>query len=131
MSFSYPEEIGEKHVPIKTGVIEGPVEYLHTLKLYNSNKINEIIRLRYFKEDPAIIENTYLPLHLFPDILNTNLEKSIYDTMIDIYKVNIDKHKVYVEPLLLNDDEDDLLKNDSGETTVKTCNIDNTIEKLP
>jgi len=131
MSFSYPEEIGEKHVPIKTGIIEGPLEYLHTLKLYNTNKINEIIRLRYFKEDPAIIENTYLPLHIFPDILNTNLEKSLYDTMIDIYKVNINKHKVYVEPILLNDYEANLLKTNPGEPALKTTKICETLNEVP
>src|SRR5690625_6661225 len=40
-TFSYPEELGTKHTLINSSIIEGPSEYLHTLKLNNSKEIYE------------------------------------------------------------------------------------------
>ncbi|CEI80871.1 HTH-type transcriptional repressor YvoA [Oceanobacillus oncorhynchi] len=131
MTFSYPDELGKKHIPISAKVIEGPLEYLHIFKLYNSKKINETIRLRYFKEDPAIIERTYLPYYLFPDILNKDMEKPIYDTVIDDYKINIIRHKVYIEPILLDEYDANLLGVDSGQPALKTTKICETSNNLP
>lgn len=131
MTFSYPDELGKKHIPVSTDVIEGPLEYLHILKLYNSKKINEIIRLRYFKEDPAVIERTYLPFYLFPDILNKDMTKPIYDTIIDDYKINIVHHKVYIEPILLGEYDADLLGVHSGQPALKTTKICETSNNLP
>ena len=131
MTFSYPEELGKKHVPISTGVIEGPLEYLHIFKLYNSKKINEIIRLRYFKEDPAVIERTYLPFYLFPDILDKDMTKPIYDTIINDYKINIVRHKIYIEPILLNEYDANLLGVHPDQPALKTTKICKTSNDLP
>src|SRR5699024_1300360 len=131
MTFSYPDELGKKHVPISTKVIEGPLEYLHLFKLYNSKKINEIIRLRYFKDEPAIIERTYLPFYLFPDILNQDMEKPIYDMIINNYKININHHKVNIEPIILDEYDSNLLEVYSGQPALKTTKICETSNNLP
>lgn len=131
LTFSYPDELGDKHIPVSAEVIEGPLEYLHTLKLYNSKKVNEIVRLRYFKDEPAVVERAYLPFYLFPDIINKDMEKSLYDTVISDYKINIVHHKVYVEPILLNEFDSKLLGVQSGQPALKTTKICETSNNLP
>src|SRR5699024_9482728 len=123
LTFSYPEELGNKHEVISAEVIDGELDYLYALKLYNSKKVNEIIRLRYFKGEPAIIERTYLPFYLFPDILSKNMKVSIYDTILSEYKVNIARHKVHVEPILLDNYDSNLLETEEGQPALKTIKI--------
>jgi len=131
MSFSYPHELGKKHVPISTTVINGPLEYLHIFKLYNSKKINEMIRLRYFKGEPAVIERTYLPFYLFPDILDKDMEQPIYDIIKNDYKITIINHKVNIEPIILSDYEASLLGVSTGKPALKTTKICETSNNLP
>src|SRR5699024_6365522 len=90
-----------------------------------------MIRLRYFKGEPAVIERTYLPFYLFPDILNKNMEKPIYDIITNEYKVNINNHKVNIEPTILDEYDANLLDVNAGQPALKTIKICETSNRLP
>lgn len=131
MSFSYPEELGNKHELIDAQIKKATLYNQRLLEMDKNSKVTEITRLRYFKEDPAIVERSYLPHHLFSDILSKNMEGSIYDLIVKDYNVNIADHKVYIEPILLDDYEADLLGVVPNQPAIKTTKICKNYQGIP
>jgi len=131
MTFSYPEELGKKHVLIDTEVrVASPYDQ-RTLRLNKNSKVVEITRLRYFKDDPAIVERSYLPHTLFSDILNKDMENPIYDMIIEDYSINIARHKVYIEPIVLDEYDANILGVEPNQPAIKTTKICESTEGVP
>src|SRR5699024_3813915 len=76
-------------------------------------------------------ERSYLPFYLFPDILNKDMEKPIYDIITNDYKINISHHKVHIEPIIQNKYDSNNLGVNPGQTALKTTKICETTNSLP
>ncbi|MTI56699.1 MAG: GntR family transcriptional regulator [Geosporobacter ferrireducens] len=71
-----------------------------------NTEVFEIIRVRIFNDLPLILETSYIPVHIAPDMLENNMEEeSIYDLLESKYGVKIVKAKEYIEPQVSNDYE--------------------------
>jgi len=101
ITLSYPEELGTKHTPISIKVIEDTSGKLTELNLKDHEKVYEIIRLRYFNEEPAAIEKSYIPVSFAPDLLENNLEGKLNDLLTEKYGIIMTRFKSYIEPILL------------------------------
>ena len=72
--------------------------------------VAKIVRLRLVDDVPLAVDTSYLPLHLFPDILNDDLERNaLYDLMTNKYDVEPIRAREYLEPTLINPFESDIL----------------------
>ncbi len=54
------------------------VEIMNALQLEEQDGLYRIVRLRTANDEPIVIENSYFPVTLFPDLLDYNLTDSIY-----------------------------------------------------
>ncbi|MBM7608869.1 GntR family transcriptional regulator [Lysinibacillus composti] len=123
INFSYPEEFGTKHTPISMKEIEGTSAKLKALNLKNNEKVFEIIRLRYFNEEPAAIEKSYIPVNLVPGLLEKNLEGRLSDLILEQYGITLTRYKNYIEPVLLDSYEAKVLGIDQSQPTLKITRL--------
>lgn len=123
INFSYPEEFGTKHTPISTKVIEGTSGKVKALNLNNDEKVYEIIRLRYFNEEPAALEKSYIPVKLVPGLLEKNLEGKLSDLILEQYGITLTRYKNYIEPVLLDSYEAKVLEIEQSQPTLKITRL--------
>lgn len=123
INLSYPEELGSKHIPIQAKVKVAASNHLKALNLENEEKVYEIIRIRLFNEEPAVIERTYIPVKLVPNLLEENLEGKLYELMEDKYGISMTGFKNYIEPVLLDDYESKLLEVDKDQPALKITKL--------
>jgi len=123
ISFSYPEELGTKHTPISIKAIEGPSGILKGLNLKDNEKVYEIIRLRFFHEEPAAIEKSYLSVGMVPDLLENNLEGKLNDLITEKYGIKMTRYKNSIEPILLNAYEANVLNVEQNQPALKITKL--------
>ncbi|MBD1382832.1 GntR family transcriptional regulator [Metabacillus arenae] len=123
ITFSYPEELGTKHTPISIKAIEGTSGKLKVLNLKGHEKVYEIIRLRFFNEEPAAIENSYIPVGLVPDLLDNNLEGRLVDLITEKYGIIMTKYKNSIEPVLLDSFEAKVLEVKQNQPALKITKL--------
>lgn len=123
ISLSYPEELGNKHTPVSTKVIGGTSGTLKALNLNENEKVFEIIRLRLFNEEPAAIEQSYIPVRLVPDLLENNLEGKINDLLAEKYGIEIAKYRNYIEPVLMDSYGGNLLEVEQNQPALKITKL--------
>jgi GntR family transcriptional regulator len=123
ISFSYPEELGTKHTPISLKAIEGTSGKLKVLNLKDQEKVYEIIRLRFFNEEPAAIEKTYIPVRIAPDLLENNLEGKLNDLITEKYGITMTRYTNYIEPVLLNSYEANILEVEQNQPALKITKL--------
>lgn len=67
---------------ISAGILTKSRYFAHKLCLSETDKIYGIQRVRIGNHEPMVLEYTFMPYHLFPDIENYNFERlSLYDYM--------------------------------------------------
>lgn len=72
----------------------------------NGTKVFKFTRLRLADNEPMMIETTFLPYNLFPNITKEALEnKPLYDILIDEYNVVFSKAEEIFRPTLLTEEE--------------------------
>ena len=123
ISLSYPEELGTKHTPVSIKVVEGTSGTLKALNLKRNEQVFEIIRLRLFNEEPAAIEQTYIPVSLVPDLLENNLEGKINDLLIGKYGIEMTKYRNSIEPVLLDSYSGNLLEVGPNQPALKITKL--------
>lgn len=81
----------------------------------NNNKVIEISRLRIAAGEPVAIENVWVPHYLCNDMDRQTIEgKSLYETFKNKYNYFPEKAKQTIEPIILNEDECELLNQDKN-----------------
>jgi GntR family transcriptional regulator len=130
-SFCYPEEVGTKHELLSIKVITSPPEVIKKLGLGPGEKVYELVRLRYFNEKPASLSTAYLPIKLYPDLMNKHLEGRLFDFIAEHYGQTITKFITYVEPVLLDTNETKLLKLEGIQPALKLIKIGFNPEGFP
>lgn len=84
---------------ISKRLLPTPWDVAARLELKENQLVTEIIRLRWFNDLPLIIESSYLPDELFPNLIEYDLEaESIYDLIEFKYGIRINKAKEYISP---------------------------------
>ncbi len=91
------------------------VEAQNALALSNDQLIKHITRIRILDGVPAIIENSYLPSDLVPDIESYDMEQlSIYDLLEDTYGCQILRAKEFLDTCVTDYDSSKLLEVPEG-----------------
>ncbi|OHX44774.1 MULTISPECIES: GntR family transcriptional regulator [Cytobacillus] len=123
ISFTFPEELGTKHTPISIKVIEGTAGKLKVLNLKDQEKVFEIIRLRFFNDEPAAIEKSYIPVGLIPDLLDNNLEGKLIDLITEKYGIIMTKYQNSIEPVLIDSFEAKVLEVEQNQPALKITKL--------
>jgi GntR family transcriptional regulator len=80
------------------------------LHIGQGEPVAKIIRLRLVDDVPLAVDTSYVPLSLFPRILEDDLNRyALYDLMTDKYQVEPIRAREYLEPTLINEFEAEAL----------------------
>ncbi|WP_134703738.1 GntR family transcriptional regulator [Ammoniphilus sp. YIM 78166] len=125
ISFRFPLEWGTKHVPLSLREIRCSPSIASSLHIVPNEKVYEILRLRYFKEEtePSVLEKSYLRIDPYPDFLSHNFEGRVFDLLAEKYNVHISKTKTFIEPVLLSAYEAQVLEVMEGQPALKLTKL--------
>lgn len=94
---------------------EQNVEAQKALNLSENQPVKRITRIRRLDHLPVIIENSYIPSYLAPDIETYDLESlSIYDLLENTYGCRISRAKEFLDTCVTDHYYSELLEVDAG-----------------
>ncbi|WP_223588237.1 GntR family transcriptional regulator [Neobacillus bataviensis] len=94
---------------------EARVGVAKKLQLTENNQVFELNRLRCSGDEPIILETSYIPTQLFPNLTAKMLENnSLYDVMQKEYGIYVTKAKEVFEPVLIRSHESMILQVGEG-----------------
>ncbi|MBS4534251.1 GntR family transcriptional regulator [Clostridium sp. D2Q-14] len=77
---------------------------INRLEIKKNMSVYEILRIRIFNKSPLILEASYIPVHIAPDIIKDKLHgMSIYNLLEGKYGIKIVKAREYIEPQVANE----------------------------
>ena len=80
------------------------------LQLTPNEPVSKLVRLRMVDDIPLALDTSYLPLKIFPGLLQMDLERHpLYEVMTQNYQIEPIRAREYLEPTLINQYEADVL----------------------
>ncbi len=83
---------------IRAGLMDATPDVADGLELARGQQVIEIVRVRSARRQPLALEETYLPAHLFPDLLDHRLTGSLYGLMGTAYDLAPVRAVEWLEP---------------------------------
>ncbi len=104
-----------KDVILHMNVVEASSRVARKLHVKDGERVLELKRLRCANNEPIILETSYIPEKLVPEMSQDKVqESSLYDVMEKEYGVIVTKAKEVFEPVLIRDYESEYLKVKEG-----------------
>ena len=92
-----------------------PKDVGQMLEIGTDEEVLKLTRIRFADQIPTILETSYLPSYLFPEMLNQDLESiSLYDLIQSKYGFFVSKAREYVSATLADDFASKHLEVDKG-----------------
>lgn len=95
---------------VRAGLVEAAGEVAAALEVAKGQPVIEIVRVRSARRQPLALEETYLPAHLFPGLLERNLSASVYGLMRQHYDLAPQSAQEWLEPEISSDEHARLLE---------------------
>lgn len=87
-------------------------------------EVVDIQRLRFIHDEPILIVTTYIPLSIAPNLVNVDLSnRSLYEYLESEYGVKIFRGIKYIEAVLANEEEAELLEIHEGDPLIKLDSV--------
>jgi GntR family transcriptional regulator len=83
---------------VRARLMTAPRPLAAELELGRDRQVAEIVRVRTARRRPLALEETYLPAHLFPGLLDRPLTGSLYVLMRRHYSLSPDRAQEWLEP---------------------------------
>lgn len=99
---------------VRAGLIEASAEIADGLEVARGHQVIEIVRVRSARREPLALEETYLPAHLFPGLLDRSLTGSLYVLMREHYDLAPHHAQEWLEPEISSHDHATLLEIEPG-----------------
>lgn len=99
---------------ISKNIIDATPEISEKLMLGSSPKVIQIVRLRIGDHIPFVLERSHLPYEEFKGIFDMDLTGSLYQVLVDHFRVDLDRSVQNFRAVLLNGVEAKLLKVPQG-----------------
>lgn len=105
-----------KDIIIDVSEVYPSVEIIEGLGLSNDEMVIEIKRLRCVDDEPYILESSYLPKSVVPEVdkLKKLGQISLYDLMEEEFNVIVKRAVEAFEPVLIKKDESEYLQTQAG-----------------
>jgi len=124
MLTSFRELLFEEDLHVSTSVLARtvmmPVDDMDIqLNIEKDKHVIYIKRMRFIDNEPALLQETYIPYHICPLLLEDDIENnSLFDLFEKKYGIKITKVKNYIEIAHLTEDEARLLSLTAGTPAV-------------
>ncbi|MCL6442504.1 MAG: GntR family transcriptional regulator [Alicyclobacillus sp.] len=118
--YSFSQVMKERGLRSRDVVLEvsrrvASVSVAKRLQVTAGSEVQELKRLRFMEDDPFVLETSYLPADMVPDLSAHALEhSSLYDFLRDAYGIIVVKAKESFEPVLISDFEAAYLETHEG-----------------
>lgn len=95
--YSFTDDMKSMNLKPYSRVLEQTVEKASesisgSLNINTNTKVFKLTRLRYANDEPLLLESTYIPLYLCPDILNVDFKvNSLYNLLRSKYNLILDR----------------------------------------
>ncbi len=99
---------------VRSGLVDAESDVAEGLELPRTQQVFEIVRVRSARRQPLALEETYLPAHLFPDLLDHRLTGSLYELMRTAYDLAPDSAVEWLEPEISTTGHAELLEVEPG-----------------
>lgn len=104
---------------LKQEVIEAPKKIANFLNLRKNEKVTVISRLRRLNNEPVVLDTTYIPYKMCPDLLDEDMtNKSLYEFLEGKHKFEIDRGRRFIEAVIADGREAKLLNIKKGSPLV-------------
>ena len=104
---------------LKQEVIEAPKKIANFLNLRKNEKVIVISRLRRLNNEPVVLDTTYIPYKMCPDLLDEDMtNKSLYEFLEGKHKFEIDRGRRFIEAVIADGREAKLLNIKKGSPLV-------------
>ncbi|HAT3901715.1 TPA: GntR family transcriptional regulator [Citrobacter koseri] len=102
---SFYEKLADRHVDTHSDVLVFEVipadDFLRNqLQLAENNRVWHVKRVRYIKQKPVALEETWMPLALFPDLTWQVMENSKYHFIEEVKQMVIDRSEQELIPIM-------------------------------
>lgn len=133
LTIYFPEEFGDMHKLLQVGVTDASAGIRRCLEAGEDEEITLLYRARYItgETEPAILEKSYIKTAMFPGIENQDLGAKIFPVIQKVFGYQLDSAKTWVEPILLTDEEAEVLKSSIGNPALLLTRISYSIDKKP
>jgi len=91
-------------------VVEPNPNIRNILGLKKTDRVIYTLRIKYAEEEPVLIEKSYLPHSEFSDILDMNLDVSLYHILVEHFDITL-HHSTQIFGAILSSKEDTELFN--------------------
>jgi len=108
---------------IEFAVIRPPQEILSRLKITEDERVYYIKRLRKMNERPQIIEESYMPVRLFPELTVRVLQQSKYEYIEKNLGMKIAGSYQEFSPVMPTKDEEHLLNIETAEPLLQITSL--------
>ncbi|MFG6654309.1 GntR family transcriptional regulator [Scandinavium sp. M-37] len=117
---SFYEKLADRNVDTHSDVrvfeaIDASHELAATLEVAEGAKIWHVKRVRFIKQKPVTLEETWMPLTLFPDLTWEVMENSKYHFIEQVKKLVIDRSEQEIVPIMPNAEMASLLSLDASQ----------------
>ncbi|MEW6226527.1 MAG: GntR family transcriptional regulator [Bacillota bacterium] len=107
--FFLPAEVGEEHRIVDRRVTVPPSSVAERLGLSPQDQVTELVRVRLANGEPVVMERSYIPLSVCPDLITRDFAGKLYDLLKQTYGISLAEAETYVEPVVLDSFEAGLL----------------------
>ena len=116
---SFYEKLADRNVDTHSDVkvfeaIGADEELANTLQIEAGEKVWHVKRVRFIKQKPVTLEETWMPLVLFPDLTWEVMENSKYHFIEQVKKMVIDRSEQEIVPVMPSPEAASLLGVDPG-----------------
>ena len=116
---------------VRAGLIDPSAEIAEGLELGRGQQVIEIVRVRSARRQPLALEETYLPAHLFPGLLDRNLTASIYGLMGRHYDLAPQSAQEWLEPEISSAERAALLDVEPGSALMLVTRKASAVDGVP
>ncbi|WP_148872793.1 GntR family transcriptional regulator, partial [Serratia marcescens] len=117
---SFYEKLADRNVETHSDVkvfeaINAGADLAAMLEVTQGAKIWHVKRVRFIKQKPVTLEETWMPLALFPDLTWEVMENSKYHFIEQVKKMVIDRSEQEIAPIMPSDEMVELLSLDASQ----------------
>ncbi|WP_290512332.1 GntR family transcriptional regulator [Aeromicrobium sp.] len=116
---------------IRAGLVEASADITEALELGSRKDVFEVVRVRSARRQPLALEETYLPAHLFPGLLDRRLTGSLYGLMRQHYDLAPHHAQEWLEPEICSADHAELLGIEAGAAVMLVTRKASTVSGVP
>lgn len=105
LKFYFPKKYGTLHKLISLKTLPASPGVAAQLRLAPGEPVHELYRIRYFSDEPAVLEHTFLVASALPGFDMQDHARKVLDIVQNGYGLRVEEHSTSLEPVIINEEE--------------------------